>query len=87
MITPSGQELIERTGLHDRTGQGMGTETRRLLEDTDAQVGLELFQANGAREARDRAAELVEQGKQKAAEYVQTGKEFVEQGAEVYAKA
>jgi gas vesicle protein len=37
---------------------------------------------NSALEAKDKAAELVEQGRQKASEYVETGKQFVEQGRE-----
>jgi hypothetical protein len=57
VITPARQELIERPRLHDRAGQGMRTETRRLLEDADAQVGLQLPQANGACEARRTCAD------------------------------
>ena len=34
---------------------------------------------NGALEAKDRAADLVEQGRQKANEYVEQGKQYVEQ--------
>jgi gas vesicle protein len=36
--------------------------------------------AASARDAKDRAGELVEQGRQKAGEYVETGKQYVEQG-------
>jgi len=38
---------------------------------------------NGALEAKDKAAELVEKGKIKAAEYVETGKQYVEQGKQI----
>jgi hypothetical protein len=57
VLPPTRQELIERAGLHDRAGQGMRTETRGLLEDTDAQVGLQLLEANGACEARRACAD------------------------------
>jgi len=51
MIAPPRQELIQWAGLHYRTGQGMRTEACGLFEYTDAQVGLQLLQANGACEA------------------------------------
>jgi gas vesicle protein len=35
---------------------------------------------NGAREARERAEELIEQGKQKASEYADQGRQYYEQG-------
>jgi gas vesicle protein len=35
---------------------------------------------NGALEAKEKAAELVEQGRQRANEYVESGKQYVEQG-------
>jgi gas vesicle protein len=41
---------------------------------------------NGALDAKDKAAELVEQGKQRAGEYVQTGKQYVEQGKQIAAE-
>jgi gas vesicle protein len=35
---------------------------------------------NGAREAKDRADELIEQGRQKASEYAEQGRQYYEQG-------
>jgi hypothetical protein len=52
VLTPFGPESVERRRVHDRAGQRMGAETRALFEQANAEIGFQLLEADGRREAR-----------------------------------
>jgi len=50
-LAPTRQQCIERPGLDHRAGQDMRADRRRFLDHADAEVGLELLEADRERQA------------------------------------
>ena len=50
ILAPFGQQRVQRLGLDHRAGQDLRADRRRLLDHADADVGLELLQADRERE-------------------------------------
>jgi hypothetical protein len=54
---PIRQQFLQRRRFEHRTGEGMRADGGAFLQDADGHVGLELLQANGAREPRRAGAD------------------------------